>query len=81
MRCGRTGESAALIICHGRGKDRYENTEIPCLCRTGRPAGHPERVSGEVGKAIFPTQIAAMHYENETVKRLYDGLKRIVRRQ
>ena len=32
-------------------------------------------------EAIFPTEIATMHYDNETAKELFDGLKKIVRRQ
>ncbi len=31
--------------------------------------------------AIFPTEIATIHYDNETAKKLFDGLKRIVCRQ
>ncbi len=33
------------------------------------------------GKAIFPTEISTMYYDNETAKKLYGGLKKIVRRQ
>ena len=32
-------------------------------------------------KAIFPTEIATLHYDNAAVKKLFDGLKIIVRRQ
>ena len=32
-------------------------------------------------EAIFPTEIATMHYDNETAKELFDALKKIVRRQ
>lgn len=32
-------------------------------------------------KAIFPTEISTMYYDNETAKRLYDGLRKIARRQ
>ena len=32
-------------------------------------------------EAIFPTEIATMHYDNETAKELFDGLKKIVHRQ
>ena len=31
--------------------------------------------------AIFPTEISTMHYDDETAKILYDGLKKIARRQ
>ncbi len=31
--------------------------------------------------AIFPTEISAMFYDNETAKKLYNGLKKIVRKQ
>ena len=30
-------------------------------------------------EAIFPTEIATMHYDNETAKELFDGLKKNVR--
>ena len=32
-------------------------------------------------KAIFPTEIATLHYDNAAAKKLFDGLKIIVRRQ
>ena len=31
--------------------------------------------------AIFPTEISTMYYDNNTVKQLYDELKRIFRKQ
>ncbi len=31
--------------------------------------------------AIFPTEISTMHYDDERAKKLYDGLKKIARRQ
>lgn len=32
-------------------------------------------------EAIFPTETATMHYDNAAAKKLFDGLKKIVRRQ
>lgn len=65
---------------------RWSDHEKSGTRHTSLCEGNTERIDIDLngvyqGKAIFPTQIAAMHYENETVKRLYDGLKRIVRRQ
>lgn len=31
--------------------------------------------------AIFPTEVSTMHYDDETVKRMYDELKKIFRKQ
>ena len=60
------------------------NRQVLAFMDTTVCEGNTERIDIDLngvyqGKAIFPTQIAAMHYENETAKRLYDGLKRIVR--
>lgn len=33
------------------------------------------------GNAIFPTEIGTMHYDHESAKRLYDGLRKIFRKQ
>ena len=65
---------------------RWADHEKSGTRHTSLCEGNTERIDIDLngvyqGKAIFPTQIAAMHYENETVKRLYDGLKGIVRRQ
>ena len=65
---------------------RWSDHEKSGTRHTSLCEGNTERIDIDLngvyqGKAIFPTQIAAMHYENETVKRLYDGLKGIVRRQ
>jgi len=63
---------------------RWADYEKSGTRHTSLCEGNTERIDIDLngvyqGKAIFPTQIAAMHYENETAKRLYDGLKRIVR--
>ena len=67
--------TACLWREYGWSHHEKSGTRHTSLCE-----GNTERIDIDLngvyqGKAIFPTQIAAMHCENETAKRLYDGLK------
>ncbi|MBP3459799.1 MAG: hypothetical protein J6K58_11385 [Lachnospiraceae bacterium] len=59
-----------------------KNTECLWRTETGNSACICIDLNGIYQEnAIFPTEISTMYYDNETAKRLYDGLKKIFRKQ
>lgn len=65
---------------------RWSDHEKSGIRHTSLCDGNVKRIDVDLNgvyqeNAIFPTEISTMHYDNEKAKMLYDGLKKIARRQ